>query len=114
MRFFGRRVPSRKEFLGAFEIIRFREGGRGQGFNGFSCRWKFRLLDLQLGADRYWTGMSMPRNSRPGLGKSALLAPFPNRLKDGRYQVGRGVSVSLNDVERVMPCTASCSTSLFA
>lgn len=90
-----------KSFFGGFEIIRFRDAVGGNGFS-LSPRRGACLLDLQLGGQPVLDGYADAGElERLDWGKSALLAPFPNRLKDGRYQVGgEEYQFPLNDAER--------------
>ena len=57
------------------------------------------LLDLQLNGQRVLDGCQTPEElQRNEWGKSALLFPFPNRLREGRYQFdGRTFLFPIND-----------------
>ena len=90
-----------KEQWGPYEVVRLEDHAAGTGFSVAPQRGAC-LLDLHLGGRNVLDGYG----DASGLesldwAKSALLAPFPNRLKDGRYRAGgEEYQFPLNDVER--------------
>lgn len=89
------------EKWGHWEVIRLFDPSEGIGFSVAPQRGGC-LLDLYLGKKNVLDGYAGADELESlAWAKSALLAPFPNRLKDGRYSVGqKEFQFPLNEVER--------------
>jgi len=89
------------EKWGSWDVIRLFDQAGGIGFSVAPQRGGC-LLDLYLGKKNVLDGYTNAAGleSLPWA-KSAILAPFPNRLKDGRYSAGgREFQFPLNEPER--------------
>ena len=91
----------RTELWGRFEIHRLYNETEGLSFSVAPQRGAC-LLDLQFKGRNVLDGYTGAAGLKTlDWAKSALLAPFPNRLKDGRYSAGgEEFQFPLNDAER--------------
>lgn len=94
-------ITSEKKFWGGYSIHRFFDPATGSGFSVVPDRGAC-LTELQFKGIPVLDGyQNTDELDALDWGKSALLAPFPNRLKDGRYRVGEEeFQFPLNDGDR--------------